>query len=90
MCCESALDAFTLAVQCGGSGVSVVRQWPRARFRRDAYASVAVHPHGQRVIVPGPACNATRHGSTSLNTGGFPGSRAATRIRAAAASPFAL
>ena len=22
-CCESALDAFTLAVQCGGCGVSV-------------------------------------------------------------------
>ena len=41
-------DAFTLAVQCGGCGVSVVRQWPRARFRRAAYASVAIRPHGQR------------------------------------------
>ena len=29
-------DAFTLAVQCGGCGVSVVRQGPRARFRRAA------------------------------------------------------
>ena len=45
--------------------------------------------HGQGVSVPGPACNATRHGSTSLNTGGFPGYRVATRVRAAAASPFA-
>ena len=48
-CCESALDAFTLAVQCGGCGVSVVRQGPRARFRRAALASVAVRPHGQGV-----------------------------------------
>ena len=89
-CCESALDAFTLAVQCGGCGVSVVRQWPRARFRRAALASAAVRPHGQGVSIPGPACNATRHGSTSLNTGDFPGCRVATRVRAAAASPFGL
>ena len=27
----------------------VVRQWPRARFRRAALASVALSPHGQRV-----------------------------------------
>ena len=59
-CCESALDAFTLAVQCGGYDVSVVRQWPRARFRRAVLASVAVRPHGQGVSAPGPACNATR------------------------------
>ena len=52
--------------------------------------AVAVRPHGQGVNVPGPACNATRHGSASLNTGGFPGCRVATRIRAAAASPFDL
>ena len=41
-------DAFTLAVQCGGCGMSVVRQRPRARFRRAALASVALRPHGQR------------------------------------------
>ena len=41
-------DAFTLAVQCGGCGMSVVRQRPRARFRRAAIASVALRPHGQR------------------------------------------
>ena len=71
--------------------MSVVRQGPRARFRRAALASVAVHPHGQGVSVPGPACNATRHGSTSLNTGGFPGCRVdPRRSRAAVASPFGL
>ncbi len=31
----------------GGCGVPVVRQWPRARFRRAALASVALGPHGQ-------------------------------------------
>ena len=41
-------DAFTLAVQCGGCGVSILRQRPRARFRRAALASVAIRPHGQR------------------------------------------
>ena len=68
-----------------------VRQWPRARFRRAALASVAVCPHGQGVSVPGPACNATRLGSEASSIpGGFPGRRVATRIRAAAASPFGL
>ena len=69
-CCESALDAFTLAVQCGGYDVSVVRQWPRARFRRAALASVAVRPHGQEVSAPGPACNTTRHGSEASSIPG--------------------
>ena len=49
-----------------------IRQWPRARFRRAALASVAVRPHGQGVSVPGPACNATRHGSASSIPGGSP------------------
>ena len=41
--------------------------------------------------VPGPACNATRHGSEASSVpGGVPGRRAVTRIRAAAASPFGL
>ena len=90
-CCESALDAFTLADPCGGCGVSVVRQGPQARFRRVAYASVAVHPHGQRVIHPRPRLqrHAPRLGGF-INPGGFPGRRVATRTRAAAASPFGL
>ena len=33
----------------GGCGVSVVRQRPRARFRRAALASVATRPHGQEM-----------------------------------------
>ena len=49
-----------------------VRQRPRARFRRAAIASAAVRPHGQGVSVPGLACNATRHGSASMDTGGSP------------------
>ena len=49
----------------------------------------SARPAGVRL--PGPACNATRHGSeASRDTGGLPGRRVATRIRAAAASPFAL
>ena len=41
------------ADQSGGCGVPVIRQWPRARFRRAALASVALRPHGQGVS-PGP------------------------------------
>ena len=67
-----------------------VRQWPRARFRRAAIASAAVRPHGQGVSAPGPACNATRHGSGASWIPGVPRSPRATRIRAAAASPFDL
>ena len=60
----------------GGCDVPVLRQWPRARFRRAALASVAIRPHGQGVSVPGPACNATRHGSEASSIpGGFPGRR---------------
>ena len=45
----------------------------------------------EAVNAPGPACNATRHGSEASSIpGGFPGRRVATRIRAAAASPFGL
>ncbi len=87
---ESALDAFTLADPCGGCGVSVVRQGPRARFRRAAIASVALCPHGQRdPLRPRLQRHAPRLGGF-INPGGFPGRRVATRIRAAAASPFGL
>ena len=49
----------------------------------------SARPAGVRL--PGPACNATRHGSeASSETGGLPGRRVATRIHVAAASPFAL
>ena len=66
------------ADQSGGCGVPVVRQWPRARFRRAALASVALHPHGQR-ISPGPACNATRPGSEASSIPG--GSPVAAPVR---------
>ena len=75
----------------GGCGVSVVRQRPRARFRRAALASVAVLPHGQRVSIPGPACNATRHGSEASSIpGGSPVAAWPQESHAAAASPFGL
>ena len=52
------------ADRCGGCGVPVVRQWPRARFRRAALASVALHPHGQRLSpapLATPRASARRH-----------------------------
>ena len=91
MCCESALDAFALAVQCGGSGVSVsdsgrehgfgAPRLPALRSVRTARGSERPRPRLQR--------HAPRLGGF-INTGGFPGCRVATRIRAAAASPFGL
>ena len=48
----------------GGCGVSVVRQGPRARFRRAALASVALRPHGQGVSpapLATPRASARRH-----------------------------
>ena len=90
-CCESALDAFTLAVQCGGCGVSVsdsgrepgfgAPRLPALRFVRTARGSERPRPRLQR--------HAPRLGGF-INTGGFPSRRVATRIRAAAASPFDL
>ena len=62
-----------------------IRQWPRARFRRAALASVAVRPHGQGVSVPGPACNATRHGSEASSIPG--GSPVAARPQESARQP---
>ena len=89
--CESALDAFTLAVQCGGCGVSVsdsgrehgfgAPRLPALRSVRTARGSERPRPRLQR--------HAPRLGG-SINTGGFPGRRVATRIHAAAASPFGL
>ena len=88
-------DAFTLAVQCGGCGGSVVRQRPRARFRRAAVASVALRPHGQRECaspapLATPRATARRLHQIPADTGGLPGRRVATRIHTAAASPFSL
>ena len=89
--CESALDAFTLAVQCGGCGVPVsdsgrehgfgAPRLPALRFVRTARGSERPRPRLQR--------HAPRLGDF-MNTGGFPGRRVATRIHAAAASPFGL
>ena len=89
--CESALDAFTLAVQCGDSGVPVsdsgrehgfgAPRLPAFRFVRTARGSERPRPRLQR--------HAPRLGGF-INTGGFPGRRVATRIHAAAASPFGL
>ena len=62
-----------------------IRQWPRARFRRAALASVAVRPHGRGVSVPGPACNATRLGSEASSIPG--GSPVAARPQESARQP---
>ena len=69
----------------------VVRQRPRARFRRAAIASAAVRPHGRGDPLR-PRCNATRHGlAASCMPGVSPGRRSGPeRSRAAAVSPFNL
>ena len=89
-CCESALDAFALAVPCGGCGVSSPTAAASTVSARRACQrrGWSARPGSER---PRPRLqrHAPRLGG-SLNTGGFPGRRVATRIRAAAASPFDL
>ena len=87
--CESALDAFTLAVQCGGCGVPVSDSGREPGFGAPRLPALRFVRMARAVSVPGPACNDTRHGSTSLSTEGFPGCRVSLgRSPAAAASPF--
>ena len=65
------------------------QRWPRARFRRDAFVTVAVVPHG-REMSPAPPLFSLAPRLGSLDTSGVSRvpARSRKRTRAAAAWPF--